>query len=254
MLGTIVAEIAIVLCVAAGAVGAHFLVQRRADYRRFSSHNDVAGFLISVVGIVYAVLLGFVIVVVWERYTATQNVVNGEVAAVADVYRIAAAFPAPLRLKVRSQLAEYIGVVVRDEWPQMDGSNVPSVAPVLEAAAHEIDLFQPGNVGQGDAHEAAMAALQRLFDARHQRLSAVEPSVLPVLWTALIAGAIVTLGFAYLFGTENRGAQLLMTAALAGIMAVLFVVIYEFDTPFGGAVAVSDVQWTTLQQRLPSIP
>jgi len=62
------------------------------------------------------------------------------------------------------------------------------------------------------------------------------------------------LSFAFLFGVENRGAQLVMTAILAGLIAILFVVIVEFDSPFSGSVHISDDGWVILRQRLPTIP
>ena len=124
---------------------------------------------------------------------------------------------------------------------------------MLERVAYEVDVFRPNNSGEADAHQIAMAQLQNLFDARRHRFAQVKPSVPAILWFALISGGLVTLGFCYFFGTENRGAQLLMTGALAGIIAVLFIVIVEFDAPFRGSVAVQAGGWTNLAHRLPSI-
>jgi hypothetical protein len=70
----------------------------------------------------------------------------------------------------------------------------------------------------------------------------------------LIAGAIAVLVFAFLFGVENRGAQLVMTAILAGLIGILFIVIEEFDRPFGGSVHISSDGWRILLQHLPNVP
>ncbi|MGH3144756.1 MAG: hypothetical protein ACRDTR_03045 [Rubrobacter sp.] len=48
-----------------GAVGGLVLVQRLVPSVQRSQHNDVAGFIYSVLGVAYAVLLGLMVVAVW---------------------------------------------------------------------------------------------------------------------------------------------------------------------------------------------
>ena len=44
------------------------LVRRLTSLKLRQEHNAVAGFIYSVLGVAYAVVLGFVLVSVWERY------------------------------------------------------------------------------------------------------------------------------------------------------------------------------------------
>lgn len=250
----IVAEILTVVLFSAVAVGIHALVQRRKDYARFAHHNDVAGFLLAVVGVVYAVVLGFVVVIVWERYTATQDYVQGEAAAVSDVYRLAAGFPPSLRTPIRTKLRAYIDDVLQREWPRMHGGHVEGASNVLESVAYDIDTFAPQNAAQANIQQATIAQMQVLFDARRHRFAHAQASVPVILWVALVAGALVLLGFTYLLGTENRGIQLVMTGALTAIVMILFIVIFEFDSPFRGSVSVQSADWSGLAHRLSSIP
>ena len=60
-------------------------------------HNDVAGFIYAVIGVVYAVLLGFAAVTVWERYDRAQASVEQEANDLADLYRDAQTFPSDIR-------------------------------------------------------------------------------------------------------------------------------------------------------------
>jgi len=112
----------------------------------------------------------------------------------------------------------------------------------------------PKTPAQTNAQQGATQQLVRLFDARRQRLIHAAPSVPAVLWFALGAGALSMMAFAFLFGAENRPAQLVMTAILAGLIAILFVVIDEFDGPFSGSVSISDDGWVALQQHMSQIP
>ena len=42
-----------------------------------------------------------------------------------------------------------------------------------------------------------------------------------------------------------------MTGILAGVIAILFVVIHEFDPPFSGTVGVSAIAWNDFLARVP---
>lgn len=244
-------EVAAVVVVAIAAAGVHRLVQRRIDVSRFGRNNEVAGFLFSVVGVIYAVVLGFVVVVVWEKYDAAVDNTEIEVSAVADLYRSVDAFPPPLRDHIRRMTHEYLDIVKDEEWPAMAQGKKPiAAAPVMERIAYAVNTYDAKTNAEQDAHQSAMTQVQRLIDARRTRLHQNEPSVPPILWFALIAGGIATIGFAFLFGVENQGAQLLMTATLAAVVAILFVVIFEFDFPFGGSVGVSPADWALLHERL----
>ena len=49
-------------------VAVQAVVRRLAPSIVEGEHNDVAGFLIAVVGVVYAVTLAFIVIVTWEEY------------------------------------------------------------------------------------------------------------------------------------------------------------------------------------------
>ena len=44
------------------------LVRRWVNVKVLEQHNDVAGFIYAVIGVLYAVVLGFTSVIIWERF------------------------------------------------------------------------------------------------------------------------------------------------------------------------------------------
>ncbi len=250
------AELGIVAAVVTLFVVVHALLQRRFRSEMLQRHNDVAGPLFSAVGVLYAVVLGFVVVVVWQKYDGTVSNVENEVNATGDLYHVVDGFPAGPRSRIRSGLMDYVVIVLRDEWPDMARKeNVPQLGlNRLESVSHMISTFSPANFEQFAAQQAAIADDQRLMDARRSRLIEAIPAVPAVLWFALVVGALSMVAFCYIFGVENRPAQLMMTAILVGLIGILFVVIEAFSTPFSGSVRISAEGWTYLQQHLPQIP
>jgi hypothetical protein len=249
------AELVIVGLVVAGFVGLHAALQRRLSTEVLRRHNDVAGYLFSAVGVLYAVLLGFCVVVVWEKYDGTVANVQEEIDAAGDLYHVVDGFPDPLRSRIRADLSNYARTVIQVEWPAMaHNQDVPLTgARLIDEVAYGVNTFSPNDRRAHNAQQAAMNNEQRLLDARRQRLIRAEPAVPGILWFALVAGALAMVAFCYIFGVESRPAQLLMTAILVGLIAILFVVIGEFAGPFSGSVMISSEGWSTLAGRLPYI-
>jgi hypothetical protein len=251
----LIEEMLVVALVVGLFVVLHALVQRRLRSEILRRHNDVAGYLFSAVGVLYAVVLGFVVVVVWQKYDASVANVESEVDAVGNLYHNVDSYPESLRTPIRTNLREYADIVARIEWPAMnrDASVPPAGSAKLEQIAYAVDTFGPRNFKEFAAQQAAIATEERLFDARRSRLIEAVPAVPSVLWFALVAGALAMVAFCFIFGVENRPAQLMMTAILVGLIGILFIVILEFSTPFSGSVRISNDGWVYLQQRLPDV-
>ncbi|HEY5258258.1 MAG TPA: DUF4239 domain-containing protein [Candidatus Baltobacteraceae bacterium] len=244
-------ELLVIVLIAASATVLHRVIQIRFPHDRLRTQNDVAGFLFSAVGVIYAVVLGFVVIIVWGKYDAAVANSNSEIAAVADLYRSIAPFPVAQRDNIRMHVHEYIDEIINDDYPLMAAGGHPAnVSRTLEGIAGDVEMFSPTTRRDQNAQAAALIYLQRIFDTRRLRLEENRHNVPGILWFALIAGAAAILGFAYLFGVENSRSQLVMTAVLATLIAILFVVVYDFDVPFSHGIGISSDPWTALHARL----
>jgi hypothetical protein len=69
------------------------LVRRHKKAPADDKLNEVVGFIFAPVSVVYAVLLAFVVIVVWEQYLAAESNVSQEAAALITVARDTSSFP-----------------------------------------------------------------------------------------------------------------------------------------------------------------
>jgi hypothetical protein len=100
-----------------GLIIFHRLV--RIDLRR--AHNELAGFLVAVISVTYAVLLAFIAVATWESYSHAQDIVDNEADYVGSIYRDTQGLPPDMGQSIRNDLQEYVATVVNQEWPVVTG-------------------------------------------------------------------------------------------------------------------------------------
>ena len=239
-------------------VGLHALLQRRLESEVLRRHNDVAGFLFSAVGVLYAVVLGFVVVVVWEKYDSTVSNVENEVDAAGNLYHVVDGFPTRT---ARSDPRPTCGVrrasSLDIEWPAMErDQDVPRTRRASGSRRRRTRSTRSRRrtSRQFAAQQAAIA--ERTAPLRRAPRAPDRDRCRRCrrcCGSRSIAGALAMVAFCYIFGVENRPAQLVMTAILVGLIGILFVVIAEFSTPFSGSVRISSDGWVYLQQRLPHI-
>ena len=227
------------------------LVQRLVPTQVRQQHNDVAGFVYAVLGVIYAVLLALVVIAVWEEFGRARVTVESEANALAEIFWLAHELPEPEGPHLQELARSYAEEVVEVEWPQMQQGRTPLMEHTQEtprgwvliddirATAQEIEPRTQGDQElYAQLYAQGLDQVQRLADARRTRLVQAEEGIPAVLWVVLIVGGMVTVGFSYLFGLENTWAHRLMVVSLTGVIALVLFTIGVMDHPFSGGARI----------------
>lgn len=220
------------------AMAGPVFIRRRITLERLTTNNEIAGFKFATVGVIYAVLIAFAVIVVWERFNDGEAAVLQEAGAAATVYRLTTE-PIPDLSATRNALSHYLKLVIERDWPQMAEEKGSS------EATRALDNLYASTLRLADKGLLAPPILSELFkqldvitQARRTRLQLASGVVPDVLWAALFIGALLTIGFTFFFGTENLSAQVLMTGILSVIVLTGLLVIVSIDHPFAGDVHI----------------
>jgi hypothetical protein len=234
------------------------IVHRLVPIKIRRSHNDIIGFTIAVVGVVYAVLLAFIAITAWETFRKGDDVVASEANYVGDVFRNTMGLPDGLARQLRGHLNEYIDVVIGQEWKaqqegRLEGASWEKGWDKLADAHYDIANFRPANAGEAVLQSQLLKSLNSLYDARRGRLLAAAEHITPVIWWIIAIGGILTVSSTFLFGPPNFKMHLVITAMLAASLAVVIVLIVALDYPFRGSLSVSDAAFRDVQKNMETL-
>jgi hypothetical protein len=215
------------------------LVRRRVALEHLAENNEVAGFKFAVLGVVYAVLLGFAVIVVWEKFRDAENAAVQEAAGVVAIARLSGGLDTKSGGFVRERLTDYAQAAIADDWPAMaNGKASPRVGQALDALYAAVLSVNPGTPRESATMAALLTELDVVTQGRRTRLVLASGVVPGVLWMVLFVGAVVTLTFTFFFGTRSVRAQSLMSGMLALVTFMGLFVVVEIDHPFTGPVKV----------------
>ena len=208
------------------------LVHRRYTTEALKGNNEVAGFKFGVIGAVYGLLLALALVAVWENFARARENAAQEEACVVGIGRIAWGL-ADGGETVATALTHYKLAADR-EWGHVaaDEGAVRAVDEIGHALAAERDAASAPYVAAG------LERLDRLAELRAARREGSRNGMPEFLWSILVVGAVVTVGFSFFFGSPNRRSQRAMAALLAGTLTLVLFAVVELDHAYDGEVRV----------------
>jgi uncharacterized membrane protein len=209
----------------------------------------------AVVGVAYAVILGLVLITAWNTLDLTRANANTETDALIQLDWYGHSLPQPQHAEVESLVEEYTKVVIGTEWPllaqQQDSPRAWAVYTQLRAVVQAQQPAAPAAVAR---YQEALQASAQLDDARRHRIGQAAEGIPALLWTALILGGVVTIGFPLFFGMKSTAAHALIMFSLTLLIVCLLLVIYELDYPFNGIVTVSPEAFKLALERMHQLP
>lgn len=201
--------------------------------------HEVGGYLLSVVGTMYAVLLGLVVVDSMTRFQQARGIVEQEANSLADVFILAERFPEEKRKSIQSHCLKYVAEVVDVEWNAMDEGKIsPPARREVFALLREVMDIEPVTESQKAIYPIVVSEACQLWDNRRARTNMATYGMPTEEWVVLIIGGIISTMFTYFFALESLKLQITMTVMVAVIIALNLFLVLMFGYPFSGDMKV----------------
>jgi hypothetical protein len=202
--------------------------------------HDITGNLLSVVGTLYAVLLGMIVVDAMVRFQTAIDIVQKESNSLADIFLLAERLPEPQKTRLQDACKSYAHQVVEKEWPLMQKGTVSVDArKTAFTLARSLNDFEPKTEAEKVVYPLILEQMREVWDHRRERTGTVEYGMPVVEWIVLLVGGAVTVVFAGLFSAENNFLQRLLTTLAALLIGLNLYLISLFGYPFAGELSVS---------------
>lgn len=214
-------------------------VRQKVHIDQLMENHEVGGYMLSVVGTMYAVLLGLVVVDAMSRFQEARSIVEAEANSLADVFVLAQRYPEPKQKKIEKLCLDYVTEVVQVEWELMDNSvkSLKARKLVFELI-HEVMDFEPVTESQKAIYPMAVESVTTLWDNRRARTNISDNGMPAEEWVVLVLGALVCSAFSYFFGLRNLKAQIIMTGLSSSLIALNLFLVLMFGYPFSGDMRI----------------
>lgn len=216
-----------------------------AGRRLFMEHelrggHDATGNMLAIVGTLYAVLLGLIVVDAMTQFEQTMECVQQESNCLADIFLIAQRLPEPHRSRLRGLCRTYANEVVQLEWPAMEQARMSVQARTTALAIiRSLDDLDPHDEGEKAVYPLLLEQMRELWDHRRERGRAAQYGIPAVEWAVLLIGAAVVLFFLGLFHVEHWHLQAVIATLTSLVIGLNLYLVALFGYPFAGDLTVA---------------
>lgn len=214
-------------------------------------HNDVIGWQISILGTIYAVMIGFMLYAVWANYQNAETNVDNEANSLINLFRAADGLPAAQRGAIQIAAVNYANTVITQEWPTMERGEEPHEAKLFIVQLWAITTHTPApDFSAQTSLQQVMHELSSLTKHRRVRILESTTEMPTVLWAVLVIGGVITIATSCLIGSENAVLHFSLILALSLLISLALVAIADIDGQFQGSVHVGAYAFLRAQQTM----
>lgn len=206
-----------------------------------SETPDVIEYMVMMIGVVYAIVLGLAIAGVWEGRSGAQAEVLAEAQALHEVSARVQVYPDDVRDRIRADVNAYAAFVADKEWPYMKnhGELSPRGTELLDTLRKDVTQFDPKSDLAAQAYQPVVDEVAAVDEARASRGQSAGATMPGMVWFGLITGALVTVGLIFTLQIRRSPKELLLAGLFSALIAFLLFLIWDLDAPFGSGLSVS---------------
>jgi hypothetical protein len=210
------------------------VVTRLAVNERAKGFKAVSPGMLPPLGILFALLVGFIAVEVWGNFDKAKLAVTTEASALRAVVLLAGAFPEQNRMSIYALVNRHIDESVNKEWPEMveQRMTLAALPTALIEALHETLALKPTDDSQRAAQSEMVKELHTALDARRQRIVISESALGTVKWLGILLQGFCTLVAIAVVHSDNRLARALTLTLFATGIALSVLLIAAYSRPF----------------------
>lgn len=226
----VIGGIVLLVLVSVAAAGLVFVARRFFPKEPRETEVEMIGQVFAVAGVLYAIVLAFVVIDVWEKMSAAEETVYREAGAVIEQYHFASSLPDAQRSEIQRLSRAYVAHVLEVEWPIMRDHRRPGIEG--DGILDDLRTAVAGAKADELAYEKAVEQGQVLREAREARLATATEGVPAVMWFVLIGGGLLMIGFVYLFDIASVVTQCILAIGLSVMTVLLLWSIFQMEYPF----------------------
>jgi len=255
-MSALIFSLAVIFATVALTIGGMVVFRKLVSTDILKMDHDVTTALIAVLGTLYAIVLGLIVVDALSHREQAEIMESSEANALATVMHLCHTLPVPQRRPIMQSELDYCEAAVDKEWNMM-GTGTASerdTVTAFDSLWEEVADYDPQTNRETNLHNSMLAAMTDFSNARRYRIVTCSHGLPALLWFILIMGGICTISFTYFFGAEKMKLQAIMTSIVSFMLCLNILVVFFYSSPYKGDMRIEPTALQRVRDLLRSTP
>lgn len=213
--------------------------------------DGVVAPFVGAVGILFALLTGFLAGDIGDRNRQAARAAQAEAGELRNVFTLSVASASDMR-DIRAAWVTYVKAALTDDWPAMaHGDEAASANAAYDALLREVSDPKIATAAGAAVHAALLNAAVRVGTARSDRLALAGDRTNDLKWIMVLMLGVMTQVAIGIVHLQKRNAHVAALAVFSVAAVIALGLIAMQERPFAGPVSVAP---TALQELLKLMP
>ena len=212
-------------------------------------NNEVAGIMFGAVGLIYSLILAFVIVAVWGNYEDLTKDIQAETDKMNNIITHTSTMPDSIRIPIHQALYNYCQQVKDKEW-RMENDSVNNQSAAIPCLRLMLLTQKPANALQRNVFTVIDEDLSKITELRRNRLNYNHSQIPGLVWLILQWGSVTLTVFSYFFYVISPLYKRIYLAFFSGCLAMCLFLVWSLDHPFNSNAQISRAPYTAIQELI----
>ena len=223
-------------------------------------------------GILYAIIIGFILVGALGRYEQLKLAVDSEINVIQNIRDFLIYFSDStstqraevkdsrseqinVLLNIRQALYTYVKSVYEKEWLEMSDKTEttdPDSTQELKAIIVSVSKLESQDENDSIALTAIINSLSDLTNHRTKRIYLSNEEIPPPILKLLIFMSIFLVSGFFLLGVQNMWVHLIMITSFAATIQLIINLLIDLNTPFSGIWNIDNKRYVALAEKIKS--
>jgi hypothetical protein len=208
-------------------------------------HNDVLVPVFLTAGVIYAVLLGFMVVGEWETYDAAKTNTAEEAALLVPLYRQSKVMAPEKGEEMRKAIREYTEDVIHGWDGFVGGTRNRKAGHDVQEMFTIFGTLTPATKPRELIAAQFLTTLNHMLLDRNKRYVQSGEGLSWIMWAAAIGGGLVTVGMTFIIYMDKRWPHVVATSIMAMLIGFMLFTMAVLSKPFLGPLAIDPKPFET---------
>jgi hypothetical protein len=201
--------------------------------------HEVSAVVYTNLGVIYALVVGLMAVHGQDRWIEVRETAERESGYIIAVGRSAQALHSPAGEEIVRRAVSYANAVAESEWDEHQDGPSPAARKAMIGLWDAVHAMEATTDGSKPASQTTLTALNELMQLRMSRISLMREHIGPLLWTILLGGGVLLIGFLVLFAPKTEQLHSLLTLTVTVSIVCVLLLIFMYEHPTDGVLSLS---------------
>lgn len=201
--------------------------------------HDVSAVVYTNLGVIYAIVVGLMAVHGQDRWIEVRETAERESGYIIAVGRSAQALHSPAGDEIVRRAVTYARAVADAEWDDdIDGPS-PVARKAMIGLWDAVHAMEATTDGIKPASQTTLSSMNDLMLTRMTRISLMREHIGPLLWSILLGGGVLLIGFLVFFAPKTERLHSLLTLTVTVSVVSVLLLIFMYEHPTDGVLSLS---------------